>query len=45
LHGRSAPTKKGARPSKLALSRNPLADVAARVVRGFTWLWSRPPAS
>jgi transposase-like protein len=45
MHGRAAPAKKGARPVKLALPQNPLAAVAARAVRGFTWLWSRPPAS
>jgi transposase-like protein len=45
LHGRSAPTKKGARPSKLASPQHPLAAVAARAVRGFTSLWWRPPAS
>jgi transposase-like protein len=45
MHGRSAPAKKGARASKLALPKNPLAAVAARAVRGFTSLWSRPPAS
>jgi len=41
LHGRSAPAKKGA-PDQLNPS---LAAVAARVARGFTWLWWRRPAS
>jgi transposase-like protein len=45
LHGRSAPAKKGARPSKLAWPKHPLAGVAARVAHGFMWPWSRPPAS
>lgn len=49
MHGRSAPAKKGTRASQLA---PPLAPpkglceaVAARVALGFTWLWSRRPAS
>ena len=45
LHGRSAPAKKGTHPTQLASRKHPLADVAARVARGFTWLWLRPPAS
>lgn len=45
MHGRSAPAKKGACPSKLASPQRHLAAVAARVAHGFTWLWPRPPAS
>lgn len=45
MHGRSAPAKKGAPPSKLVRPTSALAAVAARVARGFTWLWWRPPGS
>ena len=39
LHGRSVPTKKGARSNKLALLPRGLANVAARAARGFMRLW------
>jgi transposase-like protein len=39
LHGRSVPTKKGARSSKLAQLPRALANAAVRAARGFTRLW------
>lgn len=45
LHGRSAPAKKGAPRSKLALLPHGLASVVARAAPGFTWPWWRRPDS
>jgi transposase-like protein len=45
LHGRSAPAKKGALPSKLALSPRGTASDVVQAVRGFMRHWWRRPGS
>jgi len=45
LHGRSAPAKKGALPSKLAPRPLDTVSDVVRAVRGFMWPWWRRPGS